>query len=61
LSICDKKGEFVGGDEFVISAKDFVPEIAKGGVCLFNYWLNVRKEKWIQSPFTVWTTRSFYV
>jgi hypothetical protein len=26
LSICEKKGEFVGGD-------DFVPEIAKGGVC----------------------------
>ena len=24
LSICDKKGEFVGRDEFVVSAKDFV-------------------------------------
>jgi hypothetical protein len=27
----------------------------------FNYWLNVRKEKWIQSPLTIQTARSFYV
>ena len=33
LSICDKKGDFVGEDEFVVSPKDFVLEIAKGRVC----------------------------
>jgi hypothetical protein len=30
-------------------------------VVSFNYWLNVRKTKWIQSPLTVWTAHSFYV
>ena len=33
LSICDKNGEFVGGDEFLVLTKNFVPEIAKGRVC----------------------------
>ena len=54
-----KRGSLLGEMSLLSRLRILFPKLPKGEFVSFNYWLNIRKAKWIQSLLIVQTTRSF--